>query len=111
MQNERRVLTRLIASEIGGQSGADIAAEKLEVIGSILDPSTQVYAPHHIVRRIFEQTDKTLALMHEGQQLGHDSGGYQCIPIILPGLGFWENDFEAARSEICASIKKERRSF
>jgi len=34
--------------------------------------------------------------------------GCQCIPMILPGLGYWESDFEAVRSEICASIKKEQ---
>ena len=66
-ESGRRVLSRLIAREFSGQANTLAASEKLEVIGSILDPSIQVYAPHHMARRIFGQTDSTLKLMREGQ--------------------------------------------
>lgn len=34
-------------------------------------------------------------------------GGIQSIPVLLPGLTHWQEDFEGLRNEICRSIKKE----
>lgn len=71
MESGRRILARLVAKEIGVGNSARISGEKLDAIESLLDPSIQVYAPHHMARRIFAQTDKTMALMRDGQYVSH----------------------------------------
>jgi len=71
MQAGRRILARLIAKELGGGDSAGIPGEKLDAIESLLDPSIQVHAPHHMARRIFKQTDKTLAMIRDGQYARH----------------------------------------